>query len=272
MDMALVDKEMFFDRDMDAAWSAGLAGGRVVVLSRRCPDHEGPNEDAAGVFDLGAGCGVLVVADGMGGGKAGEQASQLAVHAVGEAVAAAGEDDSALRIAIMDGIDRANNQINALGVGAATTLSAVEICHHTVRHYHAGDSVVLIVGQRGRIKLQSVAHSPVGFALEAGHIEEMEAMHHADRHVVSNMLGGNGMRVEVGSPLKLSARDTLLLATDGLSDNLTMAEIIELLRVGPLVEAVERLAEAARRRMSEAREGVPSKPDDLTIIAYRPQS
>ena len=49
--------------------------------------------------------------------------------------------------------------------------------------------------------------TPVGFALETGQLEKMEASHHEDLHVVSNLLGGEGMRFELRSPLRLAPRD-----------------------------------------------------------------
>ncbi len=129
--------------------------------------------------------------------------------------------------------------------------------------------MILVMGQRGKIKLQTVSHSPVGFALEAGVIDEAEAMHHEDRHLVSNVLGASDMRIEVGSTLALSSRDTLLLSSDGLFDNLHRDEVVERMRRGPLLEAVRKLSRDSVRRMTRPVEGEPSKPDDLTFVAFR---
>ncbi len=174
-----------------------------------------------------------------------------------------------MRDAILTGIERANQRILELGLGAATTLALAEIDNGIVRPYHVGDSLVLIVGQRGKIKRQAIAHSPVGMAVEAGLLDERDAMHHEERHIVNNVVGTEQMRIEVGAPWKMARRDTLLLASDGLTDNLYMEEIIDICRKGPLDRAVRRLAERARERMFRPAEGLPSKPDDLTILAYR---
>jgi serine/threonine protein phosphatase PrpC len=109
----------------------------------------------------------------------------------------------------------------------------------------------------------------VGFAVESGMLDEGEAMHHEQRHLVSNVLGAADMRIEVGSQRRIAARDTLLIASDGLSDNLRTEEIVALLRAGPLDVACERLAELARARMHAPNEEEPSKPDDLTFVVYR---
>lgn len=56
----------------------------------------------------------------------------------------------------------------AVGIGAATTLAVVKLSGRTIRPYHVGDPMILLTGQRGRIKHQNIAHSPVGYAVEAG--------------------------------------------------------------------------------------------------------
>ncbi|MCA9060559.1 MAG: hypothetical protein KDA85_18740, partial [Planctomycetaceae bacterium] len=63
----------------------------------------------------------------------------------------------------------------------------------------------------------------------------------------------------------------LLLCSDGLSDNLSTDEIIRIIRHGDLTDAVMRLVEETRRRMTADNQpdDHPSKPDDLTIVAFR---
>ena len=135
--------------------------------------------------------------------------------------------------------------------------------------YHVGDSVILVIGQRGKIKLQTIPHSPVGYAVEAGLLDEHEAMHHEDRHLIFNMLGSPDMRIEVGSTLELAPLETVLVASDGLADNVHTAEIVDILRKGPLDEATRALVALARARMLERTEHQPHKPDDLTVVVWR---
>ena len=246
-----------------------VATGSAAVFSAVSPDKLTPNEDAAAILPFDDASGVLAVADGMGGGRAGEQAAAIAIQALRLSLQEAAHTGHPLRTAILNGIDDANQLVQALGIGAATTLAVIEIQENSVRPYHVGDSMILIVGQRGKCKLQTVCHSPVGFAIEAGLLDEAEAMHHEDRHIVSNMIGTPTMRIEVGSPMPLAPRDTVLLASDGLFDNLHLPEIIDRIRKGKLTDSIGRLAGAAQRRMRNPREGEPSKPDDLTIVAYR---
>jgi serine/threonine protein phosphatase PrpC len=215
--------------------------------------------------------GVIALADGFGGQPSGDHASELAVRAVGSTVRDAVRDGADLREAIMDSFERANEAVLALGVGAATTLAVVEIDGDGVRAYHAGDSEVLMVGQRGKVKLTTMAHSPVGYALEAGWISEEDALHHEERHLVSNMIGSPEMRIDVGPTVTMQPRDRLLIATDGLFDNAGLPEIIEIIRKGPLESAVTDLARSCHRKMTEPCDGEPSKPDDLSLVLYQRQ-
>lgn len=268
--MADEEPVLYLERNMNEPDLRSLGAGEAAVFSARAPGKETPNEDAAALIPCAGDGWVLLVADGMGGSRAGKEAAAIAVHAMARALAEGAAVGAPLRHAIVDGFERANGEVQALGVGAATTLAAVEVADGSVRPYHVGDSTILLFGGRGKLKLQTVAHSPVGFAVEAGLLDETEAMHHEDRHLVSNAIGAPDMRIEIGSARRLSPRDTLLLASDGLSDNLHTGEILDCALGAGLGEAAGRLATRARRRMDEPRSGEPSKPDDLTFVAFRP--
>lgn len=270
---------LLLDCDMTDVQLLELHGGHAAVFSSRSPIKQTPNEDAAAVLGFepsgdgtpgdgtsGGGGGTLVIADGMGGVRGGEQASAAAIASVRKALA---HSQGAARGAILDGIERANAAVLALGIGAGTTLVAVEIDHDYARPYHVGDSQVLLVSQRGRIKHCTIAHAPVAMAVEAGMIDSFDAMHHRDRHLVSNYVGSPDMRIEIGPRMRIAPRDTLVLGTDGLFDNLHMEEIARIVRKGSLHDAATALAHAARGRMDEADPLLPHKPDDLTFVMFR---
>jgi serine/threonine protein phosphatase PrpC len=246
-----------------------LGGCEAVLVSVMKPGREGPNEDAAALISLGKDAGVAVVSDGAGGHPGGAVAASIAVHAVCEAVSRLGDDLEHLRGAIINGFETADGEISALGTGSAATLAVVEVQGTKMRAYHSGDSMVLVTGQRGRIKWQTIPHSPVGYAVEAGLLDRGDALHHEDLHLVSNLLGTQNMRIELGATLDLAPRDTVVLASDGLSDNLHLDEIVERVRKGPLQHAANELAALGKERMEAPGKGAPSKPDDLTFIALR---
>ena len=267
-----------------------IAGGEAVVFSNASPAKATGNEDSWGIFEIADRCGLLAVADGLGGHRGGRNASQLVVDQLEDRVkqlqqppqipmladvpamqSQSGRRPSSgeLQAAVLSAIEVTNEELIRRGSGSATTLAAVEIRNRKIRTYHIGDSEILIVGQRGRIKTQTVSHSPVGYALKAGIINEEEALYHEERHLVSNVVGIPEMRIEMGPRLELAARDTVLIASDGLFDNLWQHEIVEIIRKGNLQQSVRQLAEMASQRMQHMDPAHPSKPDDLTILAFR---
>jgi len=264
---------------MEEVVSLEIAGGSVAVFSTRSPHKATPNEDVAAILPVGPTHGVLAVADGLGGHAGGERAAKLAVDTIQQtiherAMLSADPDSEPLRPAILDGIEAANEAVRAFGTGAATTLSLVEIRGRIVRAYQVGDSAILLAGQRGKLKYQTIAHSPIGYAVEAGLLAEEDAIHHDQRHMISNVIGSPEMHVEMGPAIRMAERDTLVLASDGLLDNLLPAEIVALVRTGPLDQAVGQLVALAMERMNgqpDSPATTPSKPDDLTVIAFRPR-
>ena len=249
--------------------AATAGGGEFVAYTCRSPDKSTENEDTVAVIPYGPGAAVMLVADGAGGLPAGKRASLTAAQSLADSLQTSMAETMLLRTAILDGIDAANAAVQALGNGSATTLTVITVEGSTVRAYQIGDSEALVVGQRGLVRLQTTPHSPTGFAVEAGFLDHKAALHHEDRHLVSNFLGANDMRIDVGAELQLQARDTILLASDGLMDNVHRTEIIERIRKGPLDTAVGRLVALARHRMAGASTAQPSKPDDLSLILFR---
>ncbi len=260
-------RHFYVESDMDVPALHPVAGGNVVAFCRRCPDKFEPNDDSAAVVQTSSGAIVLIVADGVGGCPMGYKASAIAVKAVAEIVQAA-EPMSDLRPAILDGIERANEEILDLGVGAATTLAVVEIQAGKARAYQVGDSMTVIVGQRGALKWKSTPHSPVGYAVESGMLDEFDAMHHDERHVVSNLVGSRSMRIEIGPSRTLAPRDTVIVASDGLFDNLHLDEVIKYGKSGKLIDRMNGLANLASLRMTKFDPALPGKPDDLTVLLY----
>lgn len=264
------------DADNAAPSLHPIPHGRVTCFSARSPEKDPPNEDALAVLATHGGAVVLAVADGMGGQASGDQAARITITAIRDAVAGIEADDAAsetsrIRPAVLDGIEAANREVLALGVGAGATLAVAEVTGPSCRSYHVGDAAIVQMGQRGKVKYASIAHSPVGYAEAAGMLDPEAALHHEDRHFVSNHIGSPDMRIEIGPTLKLGRFDTLLLATDGLTDNVSLLEIVELLRAGPLEGAAKALAQTARGRMLDPEEGLPSKNDDMTFVAFRPE-
>lgn len=260
--------EVFTGADLEDIGLLPFLGGQVAYYTHRCPEKPTVNEDALGIFALSERQGVLVVADGCGGMQSGEVASATVVRQLKKTLAKLESLDS-LRGAILDGLEKANQAILDLGSNSATTVMVVEIDNGRVRHIHAGDSQLLLVGGRGKVKLQTVAHSPVGYGVEAGLIDQHQAIEHEDRHLVSNIVGCETTHFEVGSPRKMAPRDTLLLASDGVFDNFLEGELPRLASKGNLEYAAREIIDAASNRMTGQLPDLPSKPDDIALVLFR---
>jgi len=236
------------------------------VRVRRSPRRLTDGEDAAAVIPVHEDALVLAVADGVGGAPGGRLAANVALAGL---VAAVSANTHAVQAAIVAALRRVNERLVTAGMGSATTVAAAEISGRSAHTYHVGDSEVLIVGQRGRQRHRIVPHSPTGIAVHAGILDEDDALHHDYRHVLLNVVGNEHMRIHIEGAVQLRVRDTVLVVTDGVLDNLYLSEIVEIIRCGSLSAAADRLVAEAVARMTGARTTLPSKPDDLAVLLFR---
>ena len=186
------------------------------------------NEDAAGssVTALGH---LGVVCDGMGGHAGGQKASQLAVSTIREIVAqapASAPPADVLRAAVQ----RANAAVYALGGAAPPELRPGSTCVTvllTARDAlvaHVGDSRAFLC-RDGALQRLTRDHSLVEEMVDAGVLSRDEAAHHPDANKITRALG---IRPEVAvelSSLLVTAGDTFVLASDGLTDLVKEPEI-----------------------------------------------
>ncbi len=221
----------------------------VVVFAKGWSDV---NEDAAAVWNVGDAL-FLAVADGVGGGPRGELASRTALETV-----------SGKHASIEEAFEAANRKVHALR-GPACTLVVAQILHGGLTTLHAGDSQTIVVGGRGKLKHATTPHTVAGLGERAGLLDEDEAEVHPERHIVTNCLGDKVVRIERTSWGTLALRDTVLVASDGLFDNVTKETIAATICSGSIGLRVNELVELTRAAMSRPT----GKPDDLTIAAWR---
>lgn len=263
--------QVFLELDHERPERLAAEHGAAVLFSSRAFDKTTGNEDAALYCELPGAVTLLAVADGVGGLPAGAEAAATAIGAVRRAALRAAErgDGETLRSAIFDAFEDANAKLLTQGVGAATTLVVVEVRDGAARAYHAGDSGALLVGQRGRVRFETIPHSPVGYGVAAGMLEPDETHHHDERHLLSNCVGSREMRVEMGAPVAMARRDTLLLATDGVLENVERRDLIDHIRSGPLIQVATDLQARLRLTMAGADPRLPAHPDDATALLFR---
>jgi len=266
---AIVERHVYLDSDLGRPECIDAGRFRIGIHSARRPGKAGANEDGALCLGLSDGSLVVAVADGMGGHAAGEQAAATALRAIEDGVRDALAQGHGLRAGVVDGIDAAHAAVQALQGDGGTTLVAATIEGGEVRTIHVGDAAAVVMTGQGRTVHATASHSPVGYALEAGLLDEDEAIVHVDRHLVSNAVGLGPMKIELGPVIAWRPRHTLVLGSDGLFDNLRLEEITSLARKGDLRTTTARLAQLASDRMGTDEVGVPSKPDDLTFLVVR---
>lgn len=261
-------RKVLLATNMDTVEELPFLGGTLAYYTHKSPDKETVNEDAVGIFSVSDSQGVLLVADGCGGMQGGEIAAETVVREIQRKLSKWNPQDS-FRGAVLDGLDLANEAILALGKGAATTVAAVLLEDNKIRSIHAGDSQVLLIGGRGKLKLQTTSHSPVGYGVEAGLINEEQAIEHEDRHIVSNIVGTDSTHFEIGSRRAMAMRDTLLLGSDGVFDNFLEGELARLARIGSTSSAASEIIAAAQYRMEHDEPDQPSKADDISLLLFR---
>jgi len=195
------------------------------------------NEDAV-VLDSEHG--VAVLADGMGGYKAGEVASSMATHLVHGELARWLADDGAresaaqLRRAMERAVDGANRQIfNAASLnpdyqGMGTTLVCAVLRDSSVMVGHVGDSRAYRLRQ-GRLARLTRDHSLLQEQVDAGMISQQEASVSAMKNLVTRAVGVEDTVLLETHVHALAAGDRLLMCSDGLSDMLSDEAIEELL-------------------------------------------
>lgn len=202
-------------------------------------DH---NEDAAFV---GPSC--LLVADGVGGGAAGEVAAATAAYVVSATALSRPDDDPATVLA--DAVATAQEQV-ALGArlrpereGMATTLTAVVTDGQRFALAHIGDSRGYLF-RDDELTRVTRDHTYVQNLVDQGSLAEEEVPLHPWRNVVLRSVNGVDGPADVAL-LDLRSGDRLLLASDGLTDFVPEPRIADLLAHKSDDDAVQALVAAA---------------------------
>jgi len=236
---------------------AGRAFGISHVGAR------GNNEDNLLVMKLPDGH-LLAVADGLGGHKAGEVASSMAVDTLkgvfGEEYQK-NMDGTEVKALLKKAYSSAHKRIkeNATGEreGMSTTLVSAFVRDGTAIIANTGDSRAYLI-RGGKIAARTKDHSLVQELLDEGEITAEEAKRHPMRNIITKALG-----IDFGVDLyewELKPGDVLLLSSDGLHDYVDEEKIVEVASEGRNAE------EIARKLIEEA---LPVTRDNVTVVVFR---
>ncbi len=188
------------------------------------------NQDYANQYINKAGKSMIFLADGMGGHRAGNIASEMAVTDLGAAwVATEISTINEVREWFAENLEKENQQIHRIGQdeehkGMGTTLEAVAIIDDQVLFAHVGDSRIGLV-RNGEYHQMTSDHSLVNALLKAGQITEEEAAHHPQRNIITQSIGQKDELQPDFGMVTVEAGDFIVINSDGLTNMISGDEI-----------------------------------------------
>ncbi len=231
--------------------------------SGKVRDH---NEDSVTILKNSNGEYLLIVADGMGGHRAGEVASSMVVTHMGKRFSELSSVGSKL-----DAINWMNDNINEINkniidhtkehpdsTGMGTTTVMALLTNDYLIFGNVGDSSGFVL-KNGKLKKVTKDHTLVNLLVAAGDLTEEEAKYHPKRNVLMKALG-SAEKCELDIFDVDTSIDGILLCSDGLTNMLTKEQIEKVLNDEEL-EIEEQIVKLIRK--SNARGGT-----DNISIAY----
>jgi len=194
------------------------------------------NEDAGGVFVNQDGDRLAIVADGMGGHRAGDVASEMTITQLkseweaSKGISTAEEAEQWLKekITIVNQIlfDHATNHPECDGMG--TTIVAAIATDRFATLANIGDSRGYIYNESG-FKQVTEDHSLVNELVRSGQISKEDAEHHPRKNVLLRALGTEKMVEMDTKTIMFEEGDIILLCSDGLSNKVSEKEMMTIL-------------------------------------------
>ena len=176
---------------------------------------------------------MIILADGMGGHRAGNIASEMAVTDLGVAWVDTQIDTvNEVREWFANNLEIENQKINQLGQaeaykGMGTTLEAVAIIDNQAIYAHIGDSRISLIRGEEYHQLTS-DHSLVNELLKAGQLTPEEAASHPQKNIITQSIGQKDEIQPDFGIITLEPGDYLLLNSDGLTNMISGSEIYDI--------------------------------------------
>jgi serine/threonine protein phosphatase PrpC len=175
---------------------------------------------------------LLVMADGMGGHKGGEIASDVACRAAGQVFNKTKFPVTDTPSFLKQVVVQCQSEIIKAGIDHApeiepkTTLVLCLIQNAEIIWSHVGDSRLYVIRDDVIVE-QTVDHSSVERLFQLGQITEKEKKTHPSRHMVTQCMGSRSKppRPSISNMISLQAHDVLLLCSDGLWGQLQPQDI-----------------------------------------------
>lgn len=218
---------------------------------------------------------LFMVADGMGGHRAGEKASALAVDAIEsflvDSLKSLFQVHSAEQQQVLTGFREAlhwaDQQVYAKGTrhpelhGMGTTVTLACFLAPNLFIAHVGDSRCYIV-RSGKLYQVTCDHTLTQDMIRKGCLSPADAVGHQFRHVITNVVGGREAGVDVEThQIRIEPGDGMLLCSDGLTEMVTDEQILRIL------QETDDPQTACRRLASAANEA--GGKDNITVVVAR---
>jgi serine/threonine protein phosphatase PrpC len=190
------------------------------------------NEDAFAFFESINGS-FFILCDGMGGIKGGKKAAQITISEIGKTINESWERDipKLLRTIFENANAAVIKYFSTRKYRPGTTLLVVLIRNNKVWYAHVGDSRIYY--QTGRKLFQITKdHSYVQELIDKKEITGEEAQNHPRRNEITNAIGIHPY-IEPDickEPLNPNDDDYILLCSDGLTNELSDKDILEILK------------------------------------------
>ena len=192
------------------------------------------NQDYASVFTNQEGIKLAILADGMGGHRAGDIASQMAVLNLGNAWEEQDlTDDEKIAQWFIQAIQEENALIYQRGQeqpeynGMGTTIVAAALSEERFTIAHVGDSRAYLI-RDGKIIQLTEDHSLVNELVKSGEISEEMAVNHPRKNILTRSVGMPGtVEVDVSTYI-WQLKDRLLLCSDGLTNMISVEQIVHI--------------------------------------------
>ena len=198
---------------------------------------------------------LLLVADGMGGHKAGEVASRMAVETISQEYFKQNGNNGNIEKNLSKAFATANKKIFELAAknkayqGMGTTCTAFAIVGESVYYAHAGDSRGYFIKKDAILRVTE-DHTYVQELVNKGEISSQEADTHPKRNILTNAMGTRPeIRIDTGKcEWSFTINDKLLLCSDGLYDYITETEMQAILNERPIHDAAEYMIQETKKR------------------------
>jgi protein phosphatase len=194
--------------------------------------------------------GLWAVADGMGGHAVGDLASRKVIESLADVTGTNGlasviADARARLIAVNEWLrnEAARRQVARIGSTVVMLATRDDACGIL----WAGDSRIYLL-RRGRLLQLTRDHSHVEEMKARGQLTEEEALHHPAQHMITRAVGALDTLELDEDGIVLHDGDTFLLCSDGLSNEVSTAEMASELAASDCELAAQRLLEIALSR------------------------